>query len=373
MLIAAVSTKALWYLTRGTGLVTLLLLTLSLVLGIVETVRWASPRWPRFVTAGLHKNVSLLVIVLLTIHIVTAVADGFAPIRWLDTVVPFTSAYRPLWLGLGALGLDLLLALTITSLLRQRIGYRAWRAVHWAAYACWPVSIVHGLGTGSDTKLGWVLLLNAACVVAVIAALCWRLASGWPAQTRIRTAAAVATAAAPLALVAWLVAGPLRPGWARAAGTPTALIANSQAPASGSGTTPGSGTAASPGAAGQLQPPFTATLSGTLSQSGPDGNGQSTVTINATLSNGATGALHVVLQGPASSDGGIQMQTSSATLGPTAQPTLYQGQITSLRGTSLALAMHDSAGNAVSVALRLQIDQSNNVAGTVQASQASAG
>ncbi len=165
------SSRALWYMTRATGLVSLVLLTLSVVLGIVEAVRWTHPRWPRFVTAGLHKNVSLLVTAFLAVHILTAVADPFAPIRWLDVVVPFTSRYRPVWLGLGAVAFDLMVALVITSLWRERLGYRAWRAVHWAAYACWPVALIHGLGTGTDVRVRWALALQIGSLAAVAMAL----------------------------------------------------------------------------------------------------------------------------------------------------------------------------------------------------------
>ena len=97
---------------------------------------------------------SLLVIVFLVIHIVTSVLDSFAPISLTAAVIPFVSSYRPLWLGLGTLSFDLILALAITSLIRRRLGYATWRAVHWLAYASWPVAVLHGLGTGSDTKVG---------------------------------------------------------------------------------------------------------------------------------------------------------------------------------------------------------------------------
>jgi sulfoxide reductase heme-binding subunit YedZ len=358
LLTAAANTKALWYLTRGTGLVALLLLTLSVVLGIVETVCWSTPRWPRFITAALHKNVSLLVTVLLGVHIITSVADGFAPIRWLDAVVPFISAYRPVWLGLGALAVDLLIALVATSLVRQHIGYRAWRAVHWTAYACWPVALVHGLGSGSDTRLGWVVVLNLACVAAVIAAVCWRLASSSPARNGTRVAAAFATAAAPVALVAWMATGPMKAGWARHAGTPATLIAGSRAAVA-------KGAASNGAAAGALQPPFSASLTGKLVQTGPDNAGLSTITIDATLDNGGA-AFHLVLRGPASGGGGIRMQSSQARLGPPSQATLYQGSVTSLQGTSLSLAMQDRAGRPLQLAVSLQIDQAGGVSGSVQ-------
>jgi DMSO/TMAO reductase YedYZ heme-binding membrane subunit len=175
--------RALWYLTRGSGAVTLLLLTGTVVLGIANTARWASPDWPRFVTERLHRNLSLLVLVFLALHVATTVVDGYAPIRWLDAVLPFRSAYRPLWLGLGAVAFDLLLALLVTSLLRARIGHGAWRAVHWLAYACWPVAFAHGLGTGSDPGHAWMLAVEVVAAAAVLAAGWWRLgiAPGWRA------------------------------------------------------------------------------------------------------------------------------------------------------------------------------------------------
>lgn len=167
--------SALWYLTRGSGAVTLLLLTGTVVLGIANSARWATAAWPRFVTERLHRNLSLLAVVFLALHVATTVVDGYVPIRWLDAVVPFGSSYRPLWLGLGAVALDLLAAVLLTSLLRARIGHGAWRAVHWAAYACWPVALAHGLGTGSDSGHAWMIALDAAAAAAVVAAGWWRL------------------------------------------------------------------------------------------------------------------------------------------------------------------------------------------------------
>src|ERR1700722_2307188 len=206
--------KALWYMTRGTGLVALVLLTASVLLGVLEVKRWSSTRWPRFVTAGLHRSVSLLAVMFLGVHIATAVVDGFAPIGWLDAVVPFRSPYRPLWLGLGAVSTDLLVAPVGTSLLRGWLGYRTWRAVHWAAYACWPVALLHGMGTGTDIRFGWGTALNIVCLVAVLGAVWWRLADAWglqagelhagqPARRGAVVSATVASTITPVAVVVW--------------------------------------------------------------------------------------------------------------------------------------------------------------------------
>ncbi len=159
--------SAYWYLTRSTGAVALILLTGSLALGVADVRRFATTRWPRFVIDGLHRNVSLLAVVFVVLHVLTSVLDGFAPISLTAAVIPFTSSYRPFWLGLGAVSFDLLLALIITSLLRGRIGHRTWRITHWCAYACWPIALVHSFGTGSDARSAWLLLLSIACIAVV--------------------------------------------------------------------------------------------------------------------------------------------------------------------------------------------------------------
>jgi predicted ferric reductase len=164
----------LWYATRATGLVTLLLLTASVLLGILTAGRFSTRRWPRFLSQGLHRNTSLLVLTFLALHVGTTVVDTYTSIPLAAAFVPFASSYKAAWLGLGAVALDLLLALLATSLARRRLGYRAWRRVHWLAYACWPVAVSHGLGIGTDRSATWVLVLSMACVLAVLGTAAWR-------------------------------------------------------------------------------------------------------------------------------------------------------------------------------------------------------
>jgi predicted ferric reductase len=170
-----VSTTYLWYTTRGAGAVSLLLLSAVVVLGVLSVARFESLGWPRFVTTGFHRNLSLLAVVFLILHIVTAVVDPYTSLGWTTAVIPFSSSYRTLWLGLGTVAFDLLLAVLLTSLLRSVIGRRAWRLVHWLAYASWPVAVIHGFGTGTDAWSAWLLALNAACIFAV----------GWAVAARL--------------------------------------------------------------------------------------------------------------------------------------------------------------------------------------------
>lgn len=168
----------LYYVARAAGLVSLLLLTGTVLLGILGPTRVSSAGWPRFAIAGLHRNVALLTLSFVTLHVVTMISYPYSPNGWPDAVVPFLSGYEPLWVGLGTTAFDLLLALAVSSLLRPRINARVWRALHWAAYACWPVALAHGIGVGSDTSGGWPLVLALACAAAVLAGAGWRLVAG---------------------------------------------------------------------------------------------------------------------------------------------------------------------------------------------------
>lgn len=218
---AGAAPSPLWYATRATGEIALVLLTVTVVLGIVGSSGAASRSWPRVVTAGLHRNVSLLAVAFVAVHVATTLLDSFVHIGLATAVVPFSSGYRTFWLGLGTIASDLLLAVALTSLVRDRLPRRAWRAVHWLGYACWPAAVWHGLGTGTDGRLPWLLLLDAACLVAVAAAAWWRL--GW-AQASWRTAGRAMTAILVLATLLFTVTGPLQAGWARRAGTPRHLL-----------------------------------------------------------------------------------------------------------------------------------------------------
>jgi sulfoxide reductase heme-binding subunit YedZ len=212
----------LWYATRATGEVALVFLTLVVALGVMSVARFGGRNVPRFVLAGLHRNLTLAGLGFLAVHIVTAVLDTYAPIHLADAVVPFASAYRPIWLGLGTLAFDTLLVLTVTSLLRARIGPRGWKTLHWATYACWTFALVHALGTGSDTRTPLFLLLTGVCGAAVLAAAAWRISLPGPVAVRAGAGSAVVLLAAAIAV--WTLRGPLEPGWAERSGTPPSLL-----------------------------------------------------------------------------------------------------------------------------------------------------
>lgn len=166
-LVAATSGKDLWYLSRGSGLVLLVVLTAVFVLGIVARANWAPRGTQRFVLQGLHRTLSLFAVALLSLHVVTAILDPYVSIGWLATVVPFLSPYKTVWIGLGTLAIDLGGAVLATSLLRRHLGFRSWKAVHWLAYLAWPAAFLHSLKAGGDLSLGWVSAVVWGCAAAV--------------------------------------------------------------------------------------------------------------------------------------------------------------------------------------------------------------
>jgi methionine sulfoxide reductase heme-binding subunit len=229
------SPSVYWYLTRSTGAVALLLLTFAIVLGVLDVRRWSTPQWPRFVVDSLHRNVSLLAMTFLALHILTSVLDSFAPISLLDAFVPFAGSYRPFWLGLGAVAFDLLIAVTLTSLLRSRFGYTTWRAIHWLTYASWPIALLHGFATGSDATATWLLAPSIACTAVVLLAVLVRVIAGWPQNLGRRSAALGGAGAFSLFLLLWLPSGPLGSEWARRSGTPGSLLGHAVNRASSGG------------------------------------------------------------------------------------------------------------------------------------------
>jgi sulfoxide reductase heme-binding subunit YedZ len=171
--------NTLWYVGRGSGLVDLVLLTVVLVLGIANRSGRPVAGLPRFAVAVLHRNASLLAVAFLVLHVVTLWLDPFAQLHVYDLAVPFIAGYRPLWMGLGTVALDLMVALVVTSLLRHRMSLGSWRLIHWAAYAAWPFAVAHTLGTGTDAGSAWLLGTSIVCIVAVGGAVAWRFAPGF--------------------------------------------------------------------------------------------------------------------------------------------------------------------------------------------------
>jgi sulfoxide reductase heme-binding subunit YedZ len=174
------SDQVLWYTTRGAGAVSLILLSAVVVLGLLARLRVETRGWPRFLSAAVHGDLALMTLVFLLLHIITAIVDPFTHLGFVAAVVPFGSYYRTVWLGLGTIAFELLIAIVATSLLRRHIGVRTWRAIHWLAYASWPIAVLHGVGTGTDSTASWMVAIDIVCIAAVLGAAGWRTLAAPP-------------------------------------------------------------------------------------------------------------------------------------------------------------------------------------------------
>ena len=201
---AITASTAPWYASRATGVVSLLLFTAVMVLGILVNRQGRLPGLPRFAVTNLHRNLSLLAVIFILIHIVTAVIDTFVSIPLVSAVIPFTSGYEGFWLGLGAISLDIMLALILTSLIRGHLNRKVWRAVHWLAYASWPVAFAHSIGSSTDLQHGVLLILAIACAALVAGAASWRVAAVAREVPRARRVSTL--------MASSLLSGPAGPG-----------------------------------------------------------------------------------------------------------------------------------------------------------------
>lgn len=174
------NTPWLWFVSRSNGVVAMTLFSVVMVLGMATAGRAGSASGrvrSRAAVLRLHLQMSLVALVFLVAHIATAILDGYVDINLLDVFVPFQASYAPLWVGLGTVALDLLIAVGVSSLIRARLPARLWKGIHWAAYAMWPLALLHGLfNRGGDGSAGWLqVVLNVKVLAVLMAALLWRL------------------------------------------------------------------------------------------------------------------------------------------------------------------------------------------------------
>lgn len=184
--------EALWALGRGTGIVALVAFTLTMVLGIIGRSGREALGVGRFGVNELHRTAAFTGTGMVLVHLVSLLFDPYAQLRVVDFLVPFVGSYRPLWQGLGTLAVDLLLVVTVVSLLRDRVGPTVFRAVHMLTYALWPIALGHALGNGTNRTSVWMLALAAGCSLAVAGAVGWRLSPSYAERGHARVPRRVA-------------------------------------------------------------------------------------------------------------------------------------------------------------------------------------
>jgi len=346
-----------WDTARAGGLLAYVLLTLAVAAGLVLANRWQTPRWPRLVTNELHGYLSLLALIFIAVHVVAVAVDPFTRFGLAELLVPLASHYRPLWMGLGAVALYLLLAVWVSSKLRARISYRAWRGIHLLAYGVYGAATVHGLGTGSDTRTAWAPVLYGVSLLLVGMLAGRRLLVPASRSDRPRPGLAAVGGLALLAVTAWAVIGPLAPHWgARAGGA--------------AGNRAAAGTRSSPGVAtssarvpGTVTLPFRADFRGTVDVQPVDGVGRVTIRIDGALRGGTHDHLEIYLRGVPLEDGGVAMEQSRVRMG--AETALYQGEIVALHGSELVASLR-SDRQRLQLGITLDLSGGRLVRGSVR-------
>src|SRR5258708_2080204 len=359
-----------WDVARAGGFTAFGLLTLSVAIGLALTLHWQSSRWPRLINSELHNFVTLLALIFTGVHVLAVWIDPFTNFGWNEVFIPFVSHYRPLWMAFGIVALYLGIAIGISTWLRPHIGYKWWRRLHVLTLLLYGLVVVRGIATGSDTRTWWGAAIYVLSILLVAIPLLIRLYK--PAYPKRRAQRVLATAVVGAVLVGtvWALLGPFQPGWNAVAnnsngsgGSSSALAATSKAPTSKQPAFPSS---------------FTGDLQGQLTQSGPEGNGNVTMQLDMSISNGPQGHLQIVLQGQSAGDGqNITITSSHVTLGTSMREQLYTGSLTNISGQSrrhMTASLTGTGSNSgiqqLQVRMDVQVDQSGQATGTITAGSA---
>lgn len=168
----------LWFVSRALGAMALLLLSLVIVLGVLHNtsvVKNAELGLPRFVLVALHRNLSLISVVFIALHVVTVIVTDYVHLRVIDVFVPGVALFNPVAAAFGTVATDLVIAIIVSSLLRSRLSRRVWFWVHWTSYLCWPVSVVHAvLNVSFRGTTWWTLAIPLLSMITIVVALVYR-------------------------------------------------------------------------------------------------------------------------------------------------------------------------------------------------------
>ena len=368
MILAAASISPLWYLSRAAGYVGLILLGLIGVLGIITAGNIQVAKGTKFLAPDLHRSLSLLAIVVLTIHVGAAVADKYSFIGLKDVFIPFISAYRPIWVGIGAIAVDLGIAVVVTSLLRVKMGYRSWKIIHWISYPVFALSVIHGLGSGTDSALWFSKFIYVAVGGLLVLAIIARLLARNDLQIGKKAAYFGVSFAVPLLIIAWAASGPLAANWAKRAQGGFRQAVLTSARVTGTVTSGTSRTTATNAPSFQISPTYTSGWSGSIDQSPANAQGEIALRLMGRLSASPGYVLSVVLIG-IPLDGGVSMTSSVVEVALTVGTVVYKGTVTALNGTTIVSQVTDSTGQSVSFSASLNLGSNgSSFTGTVAAS-----
>lgn len=157
-----------WLASRASGIVALALITTAVLLGLFMSSNVLRRPGLKRTLLKVHEQIALTALVAIGAHGVLLLGDVWLRPGISGIAIPFTIAYRPLWVGFGILGGYLALVLGPSYYLRRRIGGKRWRLIHRATVVVFALAIAHSLGSGTDGASLWFRSFAAAGVTAVV-------------------------------------------------------------------------------------------------------------------------------------------------------------------------------------------------------------
>ena len=338
--------KFLWYMTRATGIIAIVLLGMVVILGMVTATKAAPKGFAKFLVPDLHRRLSITAAAFLGVHIITALLDSFVHIGLIASIVPFVATYRPVWVGFGAIAFDLLLIVIATSVVRHRFSQGPWKKIHYLSWLVVTFALFHAIGTGSDARVGLVEVVYIVLVAVVALAAIFRTATDAQLRKLAKIGGSAVIVAVPVLALGWSLKGPLRTGWASASSSFSLLPKVTTTTAATSGSS--SGGASSNG----FVWPVNGGVRGTVSIANGS-SGTSTVTLSGDVS-GTADVVTVRLVGQVQ-QGSLVLQGSSVAIGTASAPNTYTGAVAQAGGSTLVLSLHGAQGS-VTGALALSIN-----------------
>lgn len=163
--IPATGSKSFWFISRSTGVLGWLLLTFSVMWGMVQSGALGRPTIPPALAFGLHNFLSLAGLALVTVHGVILLGDSYLKLSVADIAIPFASTYEPFLMGLGIFSFYMMIVLTVSFYLRSKIGNKTFRAIHYASYLAYLLGLWHSWALGTDSGILWPVYLLATVAV----------------------------------------------------------------------------------------------------------------------------------------------------------------------------------------------------------------
>lgn len=356
------NTKFLWYTSRATGIIAMVLLGVVVTLGILTASKSTPLGLGKFIGPDLHRRLSISTLVFLVAHIISAILDPFVTVGIGASLIPFAAKYRPLWVGLGTTSFDLLLVIVATSVVRHRFNHGIWKKVHYLSWVVVTLVLFHALGTGSDAHIKLVEGIYVLFVLAMGGAGIYRAYQEYGLAKGQKIVAGASLFLVPIALLGWALNGPLKAGWAKSASGFSIFPTTTVAVSSGSTAKSSSTSQAASGPAVAL-PITNAAITGTMTQT-QTSSGVVVLVLRGSVAN-SVDYVEVQLNGVVQ-EGALALESSTAFLGTKSAPNTYTGTVTQANGSALTLSLKGPKG-AVTANLNVSLSGSS-FSGTISAS-----